>query len=77
MLEPASTTKRFSTVCGNIFSLYSSLCCSKISIQGILTTRMSKPFSINSFLASTAKLTSEPLAIIMASGFAFIDSAII
>ena len=59
------------------FALYSSDCSSKISIHGMDTTRTSIPSSAKTFFASTARDSSEPEAIIIASGTAFLESCTI
>ena len=64
----ASITMIFSMSCGITDALYSSDCCSNISTQGIETTLMEYPSDWNAFEALTAYWTSEPVAMMIASG---------
>ena len=73
---PASTATRARIAFGRTASLYSADCCSNKSTQGILTTRTSIFSFANSALASKAKDTSEPVAMMIASGVSFVESAI-
>ena len=73
---PASTATRARIAFGRTASLYSADCCSNKSTQGILTTRTSISSFANSALASKAKDTSEPVAIMIASGVSLVESAI-
>ncbi len=52
-----------------MYALYSSSCDSNASIEGILTTLIDLPSSLSAFAASIAKETSDPVAMIIPSGF--------
>ena len=69
MAQPASIATLALTEPGNTLSLYSALCLSNISVQGMDTTRTFLPLASSSSAAFMASSTSEPLAMSITSGF--------
>ena len=66
--EAASTHTRALTLRGSTLSLYSSLCFSNSSMQGMDTTRTFLPFSVSRSFAPMHISTSEPVPMSIASG---------
>lgn len=71
---PASIATRRVTELGSTLSLYAGDCASKMSVEGIDTTRTFLPSARSLSADSTASCTSEPVAIRMISGSPSQDS---
>src|SRR5260370_3805631 len=74
-VEACSTATRAVTLGGSTVSRYSRVWCSKMSHDGIETTRERMPSECNFSCASTARLTSLPEAMRITSGFPLGGSA--
>src|SRR6478672_9264143 len=74
-VEACSTDIRADTFCGSTLSRYSVVWFSKISHEGILTTRTLRPSAVRVSYADTQRETSLPVAIRISSGFPSGESA--
>src|SRR4051812_27754618 len=68
-VDACSTEILAVTLCGNTLSRYSADCFSKISHEGMLTTRTLRPSALRVSYAETHRETSLPVAIRISSGF--------